>query len=355
MTKTLRPSTSSSFELVSFDPSLFEPSLVRRLFELSGFSPSCLDSAALRLLAVVGRVEPRPFEADGRRREHLPQHATAGRADRQGLVLERLHDVEAVAAVAAQVLVGGHDAGSIRTRSRRQGTRHARGRPPPPAGIVALREGSPKAPTWRTDDEAAPTHRGRHSRRRVRGDGRSRRPSSPRRARHGSCRRRRRSPRRCCRSSTRRRSSTSSRRRSRAGLADILIITGRGKRTHRGPLRPLVRARALPGGEGQVRRAEAGARRSARSPTIHYIRQRDPLGPRDTRCAAAEAHVGGEPFAVLLGDDLIHPSMPLLARDAARARALRAQRDRRRWRSRARRSRCTAASSPSWSRTTSSA
>ena len=31
------------------------------------------------------------------------------------------------------------------------------------------------------------------------------------------------------------------------------------------------------------------------------------------RCSVAEEHVGDEPFAVLLGDDLIHPSVPLLA------------------------------------------
>ena len=46
--------------------------------------------------------------------------------------------------------------------------------------------------------------------------------------------------------------------------------------------------------------------------TIHYIRQRDPLGLGHA-VSVAEAHVGGEPFAVLLGDDLIHHSMPLLA------------------------------------------
>ena len=48
----------------------------------------------------------------------------------------------------------------------------------------------------------------------------------------------------------------------RAGLADILIITGRGKRRDRGPLRPLARARARSWRQGQVRRAEAGPRAS---------------------------------------------------------------------------------------------
>jgi UTP--glucose-1-phosphate uridylyltransferase len=45
--------------------------------------------------------------------------------------------------------------------------------------------------------------------------------------------------------------------------------------------------------------------------TIHYIRQKDPLGLGHA-VSLAEHHVGTEPFAVLLGDDLIHPSVPLL-------------------------------------------
>ena len=44
---------------------------------------------------------------------------------------------------------------------------------------------------------------------------------------------------------------------------------------------------------------------------IHYIRQRDPLGLGHA-VSVARQHVGSEPFAVLLGDDLIQASMPLL-------------------------------------------
>ena len=82
------------------------------------------------------------------------------------------------------------------------------------------------------------------------------RPSSPPPASApGSCRPPRRRPRRCCRSSTSRPSSTSSRRPSRAGLDDVLMITGRNKRAARGPLRPRLpssrrrsRPRATPTG-----------------------------------------------------------------------------------------------------------
>jgi UTP--glucose-1-phosphate uridylyltransferase len=45
--------------------------------------------------------------------------------------------------------------------------------------------------------------------------------------------------------------------------------------------------------------------------TIHYIRQKDPLGLGHA-VSLAEPHVGHEPFAVLLGDDLIVESVPLL-------------------------------------------
>ena len=44
---------------------------------------------------------------------------------------------------------------------------------------------------------------------------------------------------------------------------------------------------------------------------IHTVRQHEALGLGHA-IGVAEAHVSGEPFAVLLGDDLIHPSVPLL-------------------------------------------
>ena len=44
---------------------------------------------------------------------------------------------------------------------------------------------------------------------------------------------------------------------------------------------------------------------------IHYIRQKEAAGLGHA-VSLARDHVNGEPFAVLLGDDLIHPSVPLL-------------------------------------------
>ncbi|HEX7464924.1 MAG TPA: UTP--glucose-1-phosphate uridylyltransferase, partial [Actinomycetota bacterium] len=45
--------------------------------------------------------------------------------------------------------------------------------------------------------------------------------------------------------------------------------------------------------------------------TVHYIRQRDPLGLGHA-VAVAEDHVAGEPFAVLLGDDIMVEGSHLL-------------------------------------------
>jgi UTP--glucose-1-phosphate uridylyltransferase len=94
-----------------------------------------------------------------------------------------------------------------------------------------------------------------------------------------------------------------------AGLQDILIITGRGKRTLEDHF-----DRSF---ELEFRLEQAGkydelkmVREISDMAQIHYIRQKEPLG-LGAAVALAEPHVGGEPFAVLLGDDII-PSGKLL-------------------------------------------
>ena len=72
--------------------------------------------------------------------------------------------------------------------------------------------------------------------------------------------------------------------------------------------------------------------------TIHYIRQRDPLGLGHA-VSVAEAHVGERAVRGALGDDLIHPSVPLLAEMLRVYETLRPQRDRRAGGPAARRSR----------------
>ena len=54
-------------------------------------------------------------------------------------------------------------------------------------------------------------------------------------------------------------------------------------------------------------------RESSELATMHYVRQGDPRGLGHAVLCAAQ-HVGHEPFAVLLGDDLIDPRDPLLTR-----------------------------------------
>jgi UTP--glucose-1-phosphate uridylyltransferase len=96
----------------------------------------------------------------------------------------------------------------------------------------------------------------------------------------------------------------------RAGLEDVLIVTGRGKRSiedHFDRSVELERLLETKGSFDDLKMVEAIADVAA----IHYIRQGDPLGLGHA-VSVAEPHVDGQPFAVLLGDDIIHPSMPLL-------------------------------------------
>jgi len=96
----------------------------------------------------------------------------------------------------------------------------------------------------------------------------------------------------------------------RAGLTDIIIITGRGKHAivdHFDRSFELEHFLETKGKFDELKQV----REISDMATIHYIRQRDPLGLGHA-VAAAEGHVGGEPFAVLLGDDLMAESNPLL-------------------------------------------
>jgi UTP--glucose-1-phosphate uridylyltransferase len=95
-----------------------------------------------------------------------------------------------------------------------------------------------------------------------------------------------------------------------AGLTDIIIITGRGKHAivdHFDRSFELEHFLEAKGKFDQLKEI----REISDMASIHYIRQRDPLGLGHA-VAAAEGHVRDEPFAVLLGDDLMAESNPLL-------------------------------------------
>ena len=96
----------------------------------------------------------------------------------------------------------------------------------------------------------------------------------------------------------------------RAGALDILIITGRGKRTLEDHFDRSFELESYLESKGKHDLLKQ-VREITEMATIHYIRQRDPLG-LGAAVAVAEPHVAGEPFAVLLGDDLIDMHQPLL-------------------------------------------
>src|SRR3989304_9826852 len=90
----------------------------------------------------------------------------------------------------------------------------------------------------------------------------------------------------------------------RAGLTDILIITGRGKRSIENHFDRSFELEYYLETKGKFDELKE-VREVSEMATIHYIRQRDPLGLGHA-VAVAEPHVGGGPFAVLLGDDIMH-------------------------------------------------
>ena len=95
-----------------------------------------------------------------------------------------------------------------------------------------------------------------------------------------------------------------------AGLSDVLLITGRSKRSIEDHFdRAYELEEALTAKEDWDKLGLV--RESSELATMHYVRQGDPKGLGHAVLCAAQ-HVGQEPFAVLLGDDLIHPNDPLL-------------------------------------------
>ncbi|MDC7338548.1 UTP--glucose-1-phosphate uridylyltransferase GalU [Streptomyces lydicus] len=97
-----------------------------------------------------------------------------------------------------------------------------------------------------------------------------------------------------------------------AGLSDVLMVTGRNKRPledHFDRNYELEEALHRKGDESRL----AKVQESSDLATMHYVRQGDPKGLGHAVLCAAP-HVGDQPFAVLLGDDLIDPRDPLLAR-----------------------------------------
>jgi len=93
-----------------------------------------------------------------------------------------------------------------------------------------------------------------------------------------------------------------------AGLDDIIIITGRGKRAIEDYFdeSPELEMHLKKTKKDDLLRF---IREISSMAHVHYIRQKEPRGLPDA-ILTAEKHIGEEPFAVLLGDDIILSETP---------------------------------------------
>lgn len=93
-----------------------------------------------------------------------------------------------------------------------------------------------------------------------------------------------------------------------SGIDDILIITGRGKRSIEDhfdkafELEQLLKSKHDLKGLDEIEKISQLA-------DIHYIRQKEALGLGHA-ILCAKKHIGDEPFAVLLGDDIVFAEVP---------------------------------------------
>ncbi|MDZ7577603.1 MAG: UTP--glucose-1-phosphate uridylyltransferase, partial [Candidatus Nanopelagicales bacterium] len=95
-----------------------------------------------------------------------------------------------------------------------------------------------------------------------------------------------------------------------AGLNDVLLIAGRGKGAIEDYFDHNVELEQLLAEKGDTQRLQM-VESLTRLAKVHSVRQGKALGLGHA-VLMAEKHVGGEPFAVLLGDDLIDDANPVL-------------------------------------------
>lgn len=95
-----------------------------------------------------------------------------------------------------------------------------------------------------------------------------------------------------------------------SGIEDILIITGRGKRAIEDHFDHSVEMELFLEAKGHLELLNS-VRRISNMVEIHYVRQKEPLGLGHA-IFCARKFVGDEPFAVMLGDDVIVSKKPCL-------------------------------------------
>jgi UTP--glucose-1-phosphate uridylyltransferase len=98
----------------------------------------------------------------------------------------------------------------------------------------------------------------------------------------------------------------------RAGLPDVLFVTGRNKNALENHFDRATELEQILTRKGDAERLEKVAESTGLA-NVHYVRQGDPLGLGHA-VLRSRAHVHGDSFAVLLGDDIIDPRDHLLER-----------------------------------------
>ena len=94
-----------------------------------------------------------------------------------------------------------------------------------------------------------------------------------------------------------------------SGIEDILIITGRNKRASEDHFDRAVELELTLKAQGKY--DLLGLVQELSRVTIHYVRQKEPKGLGHA-VLCAKHFVGDEPFAVLLGDDIMDAEVPVL-------------------------------------------
>ncbi|MGW9630743.1 UTP--glucose-1-phosphate uridylyltransferase GalU [Agromyces sp. NPDC055520] len=97
-----------------------------------------------------------------------------------------------------------------------------------------------------------------------------------------------------------------------AGLTDVLMVTGRNKNALENHFDRVAELEATLEAKGDTAKL-AKVNESTGLADMHYVRQGDPLGLGHA-VLRAHMHVGDQPFAVLLGDDIIDARDTLLTR-----------------------------------------
>ncbi len=95
-----------------------------------------------------------------------------------------------------------------------------------------------------------------------------------------------------------------------SGIEDIIIVTGRNKRSIEDHFDRSIELEMMLEQKGQKELLEI-ARQVSNIANIHYIRQKEPRGLGHA-ILVAKNFIGNEPFAVLLGDDIVVSKKPCL-------------------------------------------